>query len=440
MKSKYNNYKKTNISWLESIPKNWDLLFFNSVLNENTLGCNKESSEGFEGIPLIKMVNLQNGIISLNKLEKLNSNNINDIENKKHILKKGDILFNTRNSLELVGKTAIWKNELPIASYNSNLLKFKFNKKIKENRFMIYILNSPIIKEQLRLMAKGTTSVAAIYFKDLKNLIICIPSKKEQTAIANYLDKKTSSIDDSIETLKSQKERLIEQKKAIIHKAVTKGLDNSVEMKDSGVEWIGDIPKSWEINHLKRFNNYDTGNTPDSNNSSYYSSSKNNNLWANISDLGNEYIYDTKKYLTKLGLESKNFKIVEKNSLLYSFKLSVGVCSINKVPMYSNEAIAVFNENKKTDVKFLYYSMKSNFYNNSKHNIYGAKLLNRSLIENGWIVMPNKNEQIKIVKFLDNKVSKIDESLTEVDKQMGLLNEYKKTLINDVVTGKVKVI
>ncbi|TAL57884.1 MAG: restriction endonuclease subunit S [Bacteroidetes bacterium] len=138
----------------------------------------------------------------------------NESYNKEDVLKEGDLLFNTRNTLELVGKVAIWRNELPFAVYNSNLMRLKFDVKlISSNWFMNYAFNSHYGLSQLRGIATGTTSVAAIYGRDLETVKFILPPLPEQRAIAvclNTWDKAIQTITQLITQKDLQKKRLVQ--------------------------------------------------------------------------------------------------------------------------------------------------------------------------------------------------------------------------------------
>ncbi|WP_294703229.1 restriction endonuclease subunit S [uncultured Fusobacterium sp.] len=184
----------------------WEEKKLGEILKEYYLGSNYKNSDKLSNFPLIKMGNLDRGKINLKKIEY--------IDIKENILEKdkleyGTLLFNTRNTPELVGKVAIWKNELPQAYFNSNLMKMVFD----NNFFMNYKFNTNDMIEKLKGIATGTTSVGAIYTKDLLKLVVVIPpSPEEQQKIADFL----SSIDNKIESIEKELEELKEFKKGLL--------------------------------------------------------------------------------------------------------------------------------------------------------------------------------------------------------------------------------
>ena len=186
------------------LPSGWEMKRFSEIISKAVLGGNYENSESNSGIPVIKMGNIDRGKISIEKVQYLP---IDSEYNKNDILKKGDLLFNTRNTLDLVGKVSVWNEELPLAIYNSNLLKLEFNKEnVESNFYMNYVFNSHKILCQLKARATGTTSVAAIYGRDLNSVKFLLPPLPEQCAIANIL----STWDTAIQTTQA----LISQKEA----------------------------------------------------------------------------------------------------------------------------------------------------------------------------------------------------------------------------------
>jgi type I restriction enzyme, S subunit len=186
-----------------TIPGDWDVKKLREILIEGKLGGNYENSEANNGIPVIKMGNLDRGAIKIDRVQYLPEN---EDYNKEDVLEEGDLLFNTRNTLELVGKVAIWKNELPFAVYNSNLMRMNFDKKfVASNWFMNYVFNSHSSLGQLRGIATGTTSVAAIYGRDLETIKFALPPLPEQKAIAHILNLMDTAINQNNQII-AQKE------------------------------------------------------------------------------------------------------------------------------------------------------------------------------------------------------------------------------------------
>jgi type I restriction enzyme S subunit len=175
-------YKKTEVA---VIPEDWQVANLHELLESARLGGNYTNSDKPTSSPLIKMGNIGRGKIRLDKLEYIPDNVLVRSEDRLHF---GDVLLNTRNTLDLVGKVCIWRDELPKAFYNSNLLRLKFREeRIGDNFFANLALNSKYAIEQLRGFATGTTSVAAIYSRDLAKLQLAFPSVPEQRAIAQVL-------------------------------------------------------------------------------------------------------------------------------------------------------------------------------------------------------------------------------------------------------------
>ena len=213
--------KDSGVEWIGEIPRDWKLLKFWLIISSSDLGGNYNCSSEYEGYPVMKMGNLGRGSINLKKIEYIDNNSNVD---KNHILQNGDFLFNTRNSKELVGKVSLWKNELPISIYNSNILRICFNKNVS-NDYMNYLFNSNSILDVLKMISKGTTNVSGIYFKDLSNIYICLPSKHEQTQIVEYLDEQTQNIDSTIEKETQRIELLKEYRQSLISEVVTGKVD-----------------------------------------------------------------------------------------------------------------------------------------------------------------------------------------------------------------------
>ena len=205
------------------------------------------------------------------------------------------------------------------------------------------------------------------------------------------------------------------------------------EMKNSGIEWIGEIPVEWKVIRVKDKYYFDTGFTPDTQQQEYYSD-ENGFEWATISDVKNGKIcYPTKSLISRKYVNMTHKKPMPIGCLLYSFKLSVGETAITDRELFTNEAIACFHPDEENNIRFLKYSSSLIEYN-ANTNIYGAKILNQQLINDAYIVFPPLHIQERIAKFLDKKCNKIDELSNDIQKEIETLEEYKKAIIFELLT------
>ena len=203
-------------------------------------------------------------------------------------------------------------------------------------------------------------------------------------------------------------------------------------MKDSGIEWIGEVPEEWEICRIKDIYSFFTGTTPDTGKTEFYGD-ENGSTWITISDMQEKYVSSSKQTLSELFITSKLPMQSPRDSLLYSFKLSVGKVSFAQQDLYTNEAIATFLATDKVCLRFLYYSSFLIEFN-AEVNIYGAKILNRQRINNAIIINPPLLEQTQIADFLDKKVAQLDKVKSLLEEQIKTLEDYRQSLIYETVT------
>jgi len=203
-------------------------------------------------------------------------------------------------------------------------------------------------------------------------------------------------------------------------------------MKESGIDWIGQIPEEWELGRVKDFYKFFTGFTPDTSRVEYYGDI-NDFVWVTIADMTSKKIESSKQTLSDIFIKEKRPQVSRLGSLLYSFKLSVGKVAFANSDLYTNEAIATFEDGPNINLRFLYYSSYLIEFN-SETNIYGAKLLNSDRIRNACIVQPSLSEQTKIADFLDKKTAQLDKAKALLEEQIQKLKDYRASLIYETVT------
>ena len=203
------------------------------------------------------------------------------------------------------------------------------------------------------------------------------------------------------------------------------------KMKNTHIPWLGLIPGDWGVSCVKKVLKFYTGWTPPTGKQELF---EGDNLWANISDIGEKILYDAKGRVSDKAVQDSNIKISKKGSLLFSFKLSIGQVSFCGADMYTNEAIATFAPSMLCNLNYLYYMAPICIVENTGVNIYGAKLMNQDLIANATIPLPPLDEQEAIARFLDEKCAAVDELVKNTKEAIDRLKEMKKSIITEAVT------
>jgi type I restriction enzyme S subunit len=213
--------------------------------------------------------------------------------------------------------------------------------------------------------------------------------------------------------------------------ALSGGYEGYPEYKESGSEWLGEIPYEWVVSKVKFLAPFQVGWTPPTKVDANFIG---DNLWANISDLKGKYIKQTTKNISDEAAKAASMEISPKGSLLYSFKLSVGAVSFAGQDMYTNEAIASFLDGGSLPLSYMYYVLPKFVIENASTNIYGARILNQELINNALILAPSFEEAETIANFLDHETAKIDTLIDKQQQLITLLKEKRQAVISHAVT------
>jgi type I restriction enzyme S subunit len=276
------------------------------------------------------------------------------------------------------------------------------------------------------------------------DLLTAIPSPEEQTAIANYLDRKTAKIDELIADKKRLLKLYDEEQTAIINQAVTKGINPDVTMKDSGIEWLGEIPEHWDFKPIKtiiekRIDN--RGRTPE------YGTEGIPML--EVKQISEKSKYPTESFekyvLPEILTNYIREEILEGDILIATVGATAGKCCIvpTKPYYFIAQNVIGFRFYKSHSPEFIYYLVQSEFFKNSLYSINKSNTIDNlkvSVFVNNYIPVPPKNEQIEIVSFIETNCDIIDNKRNKTEKLIELLTEYRTALMSEVVTGKIKVI
>lgn len=418
---RYSEYKDSGVKWLGEIPSHWEVKRLGSFFFERK---EKVSDKDYAPLSVTKQ-----GIFP--QLE--NVAKTNDGDNRK-LVKEGDFVINSRSDRK--GSSGVSGLDGSVSLINIVLQP----RKVLFGPFCNYLLKSyGFIEENYR---NGRGIVADLWttrYDEMKMIKVAMPSFEEQKNISSYLDAATSKIDKAIAMQQKMIDLLNERKQIIIQNAVTKGLDENVEMKDSGVEWIGMIPKHWEILKLKRCASIKTGTTPPTNERKHFDGGRIS--WFTPGDLNDLHLKFASKTITQKAIDDKVGRLFPAKTIYFvGIGATVAKVSACNFAASSNQQINAIICNESLDYIFATYVLKSEqeFIRNMA-NYVTLPIINQS--DTGLIdmIVPPKSEQQAIVAYLGKEMQRFDSAISNCQRQITLLQERKQIIINEVVTGKVKV-
>lgn len=414
--NRYPSYKDSGIEWLGEIPEHWELHKISQSFDQ--IGSGTTPKSGSE-------IYYENGTINWINTGDLNDSYLVSCKRKvtsealrDHSLKVypvGSIVIAMYGAT--IGKIAILK----ISGCTNQACCVLNKSKILETRFLFYwfIANRDFI---ISLSYGG--GQPNISQDTIKSLRVFSPSYSEQTEIADYLDKKSAEIDCKIDLLTQKAQRYEELKTALVNETVTRGLDKSVPMKDSGIEWVGQIPEHWQVKRVKEVFQISRGRVipqieliEDGIYPVYSSQTQNNGClgYINTFDFSGEYLTWT--------TDGVNAGTVFMRQGKFNCTNICGVLKLNS---------------KNKLLKYLLYFLQIVTKHNKRIDTNGAKIMSNEMAFIK-IAIPLLAEQQAIADYLDIKSAEIEEIIQTIKTQIEKLKELRKTLINDVVTGKIRV-
>ncbi|MEO7837898.1 MAG: restriction endonuclease subunit S [Anaerolineales bacterium] len=439
----YPEYKETSIEWLGNIPSHWGTVPLKYI-------CYMKGRIGWQGLThaefidkgpyLITGMNFKNGKMNWDECYHISQERYDEAP-EIHV-QEGDVLITKDGT---IGKL-LFMDYLPgPTSLNSHLLILRPRNDEFSPKYLYYLLQSDAFLRFVDNVKTGTTfyGITQASMGDFRMLIF---DKKEQQAIADFLDRKTAQIDTLIEKKQRQIGLLQEQRTALINHAVTKGLNPDAPMKDSGVEWLGEIPSHWEVQKVKRIVDVIDGDRgkeyPNENDfvdiGIPFLSSK--NIIDNRLDL-TEVRYISKEKFDKLGrgkLTKGDLVITVRGTIG-----SVGYFSGNEhETAFINAQMMILRPEEQLTSKYFYYLARSNYwFLQLDYSAYGAaqQQLSNVVLQNLSIALPPLKEQKVIEDFLDQRMAQIENAIQRVYSEITLLQEYRTALISEAVTGKIDV-
>lgn len=417
---KYTEYKDSGVEWLGKIPSHWNLKrfkhHFRSAMGETILGSDL----------------IDDGKIPVYSATEGN-HFFGYVDASSVLLEKGDIVIPARGNS--IGFPKL------VESLSTCSQTTIYAKKIKniDSQFVFYYL----LGCKPYLFQFVQTAIPQITVDEVKNNYLICPQAEEQLQIVSFLDHETSKIDTLIAKQEKLIELLKEKRQAVISHAVTKGLNPNVPMKDSGVEWLGEVPEHWDVCKIQYYAKIESGHTPSKTNEKYW---ENCTIpWVSLNDSKQlrvvDYITDTKYQISELGLANSSARILPKETVVFTRDASIGLSAITTREMAVSQHLIAWLPNKeKLSPEFLlliFYAMEKEF----NRYTFGStiKTIGMDDVRSLMASFPPLAEQLEIVSRSFSQFELIDTSIEKSNCLLNILKERRTALISAAVTGKIDV-
>lgn len=430
---RHQKYKDSGVEWLGNVPAHWDLLpLYGSVT---------ERSESNKGMIEDNLLSLSYGRI-VSKDISSNDGLLPESFETYQIVRPGDIVFrltdlqNDKRSLRsaIVEETGIITSAyLAVASRGAN------------TKFLNYLFRAYDVTKVFYSMGGGLRQ--SMKFSDLKRMPVLLPPSSEQAEITSFLDQETVKIDELVAEQQRLMELLKEKRQAVISHAVTKGLNPNAPMKPSGIEWLGDVPKHWEVKKIKQLCYVNDGNHGEEypSESDYSTESEGVPFIRGGNLSGLSVSSENLLYITHSKNDSMRKGNIKTNDVLFVNRGDIGKAAI--VPpdfdgANLNSQIAYLRACDELHCRFLLYFVISKPLNNFLESMKAGSVLTQFPIRdinNIRVPLPLIDEQQEIVLFLDREIHKFDTLTSEAQRAIDLLQERRTALISAAVTGQIDV-
>ncbi len=437
--------KDSGIEWVGEIPEDWEIARLKDIAANETysivdgpFGTAISTSDYQDtGVPLVRIVNLNQTELRTDNFVYITDEHAEKVARSRFY--KDDIIFAKTGAT--VGKCA-YNSNVESGILSSSCVKIRISDRFYR-KFYYYFFNTNQFNEALRMACNGTTR-DTINLKPFSCLNCLLPSLKEQQAISAYLDRQCGLIDSVIEKTKASIEEYKKLRQAVITQAVTKGVRGDRPMKDSGIEWIGEIPEEWQI--LKSWYTMDTLGDIDHFMPESTDNGKPYLMIGDLKDNSSEIIFDKCKKISDEDFDNLSVKFKPMNGdVIFARYATIGtVCYVDTDNdfLVSYACVTIRPNQKNMTGKFMYYYFKSSIFiedirkfinSNTQENV------GKDSLTKFHMIVPSIYEQKEIAEYLDKKCTEIDTLITKKEQFLTELESYKKSMIYEYVTGKKEV-
>jgi type I restriction enzyme, S subunit len=438
----YSAYKDSGVPWLKELPAHWEVHRQRNVIRMLVSNIDKHTVEGELPVRLCNYVDVyKNERITAVIPFMRASASVEEVERFR--LLAGDVII-TKDSESWtdIGVPALVEYSADDLVCGYHLAILRPREAMIKGRYLLRALQSQGVAAQYHVAANGVTRYGLSH-DAIKNILLPLPPLPEQSTIVRYLD----YIDRRIRRCISNKRRLIallnEQKQAIIHRAVTRGLDPNARMKRSGVEWFRDVPEHWDIVRIKHVARMESGHTPSRSDPLHWLDD-NDIPWVSLNDTRQldrvDYISDTALHINALGLQNSSARLLPAGVVVFTRDAAVGKAAITTRPMAVSQHLIAWVCGPRILNRYLlrvFYAMKGEL----SRFTFGATIATIGMDDVRKLVtpVPPLDEQLTIATYLEHRCGIIDKTMETVKQELKAINDYRIRLIADVITGKVDV-
>jgi len=433
----YPDYKDSGVEWLGKVPEHWavcKLSFRYSIELGKMLDEKKLTKTSL--VPYLRNQDVQWGLINTDELPEMD---IHPGELDRYSVRNGDLLVCEGGD---VGRAAIWRGEGLTLGYQKALHRLRHRCVDTDTAEFFYFSLLTAKQRGVFEESDSKATIAHLPAEKFRQYRFAFPPRLEQLNIAVYLDRETTRIDALVEKKTRFIELLREKRQALITHAVTKGLDPNVKMKDSGVEWLGDVPEHWDVVQLRHKAKLASGHTPSRSHPEYWIDC--DTPWFTLADVWqvrsgeSKFVYDTSEKVSQLGLANSSARLLPAGSVFLSRTASVGFSGIMGVDMATSQDFAVWTCGNSLKNEFLYYvlrGMRGEFDRLMMGSTH--KTIYMPDIEALRVARPPLDEQKSIVEFLSSQFQALSKIIDKSELSLSLLKERRSALITAAVTGQI---
>lgn len=422
----YPAYKDSGVEWLGKVPEHWNIERVRQryhLRNGYPFNSSLFQPEGEAENRLIRIRDLTPTDAFIYTEEACTDN---------ALIGNGDVLIGMDGDFNAV----LWNEGR--AKLNQRVCALR-GATVAQTKYFLYSI--PMVLGIINNTAYATT-VKHLSSGEVMSAKLAFPPQKELGKIVEILDRETARIDSLVAAKTRFIELLKEKRQALITRAVTKGLDSTVKMKDSGVEWLGQVPEHWEISAIKHWFTTTSGGTPDTKQQDRFYTEDGGTPWIRTTDLNNGRLDEFEISITDDAIKETACSIVPCGSVLvamYGGAGTIGKNALLKIDACINQALCALLPNRFFDDEytFLYVQFYKPYWMIDAESSRKDPNINQDLVKNAKIMRPSINEQHDIVEYINRKTTRIDALIDKTQRSIELLKERRSALITAAVAGKI---